>query len=89
MHDSSNNYIYKKVVLSPQSLPLHADTCAMEQKLGMARKIMQKDRILSFLPSTLCEKQLNPKHAYTSYLKFCNLIGVTNILALSTPGQQD
>jgi len=77
------------VVLSPQPLPLHADTCAMERKLGMARKTMQKDRILSFLPSILGEKQLNPKHAYTSYLKFCDLIGVTNILALSTAGPQD
>ena len=53
------------MVLSLQYLPLRADTCAMEQKLGMARKTMQNDRIISFLPLTLCEKQLNPQHADT------------------------
>ena len=68
MHDSSNNYIYNKVVLSLQSLTLHADTSATEWKLGMARKTIQNDRILSFLPLTLCEKQLNPQHADTTRL---------------------
>ena len=66
MQDSSNNYIHNKVVLSLQSLTLRANTCATEQKLGMARKTMQNDRILSFLPLTLCEKQLNPQHADTT-----------------------
>jgi len=34
---------HNKVVLSLQSLPLHADSCAMELKLGMAHKTMQYD----------------------------------------------
>ena len=68
MHNSSNKGSHNKVVLSLQSLPLHADTCATEQRLGMAHKTMQNDRILSFLQLTLCEKQLNPQHADTTQL---------------------
>jgi len=34
----------------------------------MARKTMQNDKILSFLPLTLCEKQLNLQHADTTQL---------------------
>ena len=59
---------HNKVVLSLQSLPLCADTCATERKLGMARKTMQNDRILSFLSLTLCEKKLNKQHAGTTQL---------------------
>ena len=73
---------HNKVVLSLQSLPLRANTCAMERKLGMACKTMQNDRILSFLPLTLREKQLNPQHADTT--QFRDLVGVANILASST-----
>ena len=58
-----------KVVLSLQSLHLHANTCAMEWKLGMAHKTMQNDRILSFLLLNLCEKQLNLHHADTTVIK--------------------
>ena len=37
---------HNKVVPGLQSLPLSADTCATEWKLGMARKTMRNDRIL-------------------------------------------
>ena len=36
-------------------LPLRADTCATEQKLGMARNSMHNDRVLAFLPLTWWE----------------------------------
>ena len=70
MHDSSNNYIrgsHNKVVLSLQSLPLRADTCAMEWKLGMARKTMQNDRILSFLPLICVRNNLQHADHHTSF----------------------
>jgi len=73
---------HNKVVLSLQSLTLRVDTCATERKLGTACKTMQNDRILSFLPLTLREKQLNLQHADTT--QFCDLIGVANILAHKT-----
>ena len=53
MCDSSNNCIrgsHNKVVLSLQSLPLRASTCAMGQKKGMARKTMQMTEFYHFLP---------------------------------------
>jgi len=66
----THNYICNKVVLSLQSLTLHADIdiSATEWKLGVARKTMQNDIILSFFPLTLHEKQLNPQHADTTWL---------------------
>ena len=43
------HYIHNKVLSLQSLVPLHADTCATERKLGMAHKNMQNDRILSFL----------------------------------------